>query len=854
MLTAIAFLIGAVLLGIGLVRRIAPLRAQLNHAEQIMWGIVIGWILTTLGAYFVARALGALTFKSQAVFTLAIWLVALLLSVGLVKQLRRGFPKNLWRAEYGWLLLTLTLFAPIYLTLFSSHLLEPGAEGVYTGGSTFFDIGFHLALTNSFVHGQNFPPIYTPFPPAPLLYPFLPDFQIAILATLGMSLRAALLATAIPLALVITGLFYSFARRLLTFAAEPIKTVSHAAIGAVLATILFLLNGGLGFTYFWDDWRQSGKPLSRFWSELNVNYANMGGRKIQWTNLITDTLLPQRTSLFGFAAALLVFTIFVTVWHNWSLAEHKQNRRCGVGLLLVAGSVTGLLPLFHTHVYLGLGLISGFLFLLRPRRQWLAFWAPAVLLALPHLLEVFAHVSGNSFMRFQPGWRGHNERFWIWYWLRNIGLPAILIFPAWWAMPSMWRKFYLAFVALLVFSLLVVFTPNDYDNIKLFYLWYVPTSVLIAGWLVRLALVHRQRLLATALTLLCIVSGLLALQFEAVSRELLYSYEEIAAANFAREQTLPRALFLTAPTVHQPILSLAGRPVLRGDTAWLWSHGYEFADREADVKSIYAGTTEASALIVYYGVDYIYIGPRERESGANQEFFESFPKIYHSPNIAIFDVSGKDLKTQPPATVLPREFASRIERDPYQSLVEFPRTSYAVYRFYRTAFGRAPRYDEFVNDLKIVGEGLYVDREGWEQVLENNKKKLAYAFEARSDFKLAYDQKSNAEYVEMLSSNAHRDLDGDERNALISALDEKTQSRGSVLRRIAEGGRLDKFDYNTAYVLVHYFAYLHRNPDDAPDHNWEGFNFWLNDLNKTGDYRSLSRVFIESGEYKDRRQ
>jgi len=91
----------------------------------------------------------------------------------------------------------------------------------------------------------------------------------------------------------------------------------------------------------------------------------------------------------------------------------------------------------------------------------------------------------------------------------------------------------------------------------------------------------------------------------------------------------------------------------------------------------------------------------------------------------------------------------------------------------------------------------------------------------------------------------------DERQALITALDNKSESRASVLRRIALGGVVNKRDYNNAYVLTHYFAYLRRNPDDSPDYNLVGFNFWLDDLNRTGDYRSLSRVFLESGEYKD---
>ena len=180
-------------------------------------------------------------------------------------------------------------------------------------------------------------------------------------------------------------------------------------------------------------------------------------------------------------------------------------------------------------------------------------------------------------------------------------------------LPADWRRFYLAFAGLLVFSLLVMVSPNDFDNIKLMYLWYAPTSVLIASWLVRLALVKRQRVLASVLALLCIASGLLALHYEDVDHTLLFSNEEIDAAVVARERTPPHALFLTAPTLHQPILSLAGRAVLRADTAWLWSHGYEFAQREADVKSIYAGGAEARDLIDYYSIDYIYFGPGTRD-------------------------------------------------------------------------------------------------------------------------------------------------------------------------------------------------------------------------------------------------
>jgi hypothetical protein len=854
MLTGIIFLSGAALLGIGLVRRIGPLRRLLNHAEQVMWGLVTGWMLSALGAYFISRILGHLSFRPMLIFAVVIWLAVAVLWVQPMRRfVRQGLRgRKIWRAEYAGLLIVLLLFAVFYVRLFFTHLMQPGSDGVYSGGSTSYDIGFHLALATSFLYGNNFPPLYTLFPPAPLLYPLLPDFQVSVLGALGMSLRSALLLTSIPLALAITGLIYSFALRLVSpKEGESPQSISVMPVAsAALATIIFLLNGGLGFIYFFQDWRKSGKTFWTFWSTLNINYANIGTRNIQWVNFIADGLLPQRTSLFGFSAALIVFTLFAVVWQTDD--NDKAERRTAAKLLIVAGVLTGLLPLFHAHAYLGVGVVSGFLFLLRPRRRWLAFWVPALLFSLPYLLTIAAHVSTNSFVRLSPGWRGYGERIWLWFWLRNIGLPSLLIFPAWFAAPAIWRRFYLAFVALLFFSLLVMVSPNDFDNIKLMYLWYAPTSVLIASWLVRLAVIKRQRLLASVLALLCIASGLLALHYEDKDHNLLFGHEEIAAAVVARERTAAHALFLTAPSVHQPILSLAGRTVLRANTPWLWSHGYEFAAREADVKSIYAGSDEARELIDYYRLDYIYLGLEERFAGANQRFFDGqFPVIYRSAGIAIYDArAGKHDTFAPPGNPPPREFASRLGKDPYQLLVEFPRISFVVYRIHKTAFGRQPRYAEFMDDMSVVGRGLFVGTPEWQQELEQNKNALVENFAELSDFKAAFANKTNEQYVDALISNEAHSFQRAERDALVAALDNQSLSRGAVLRRIAESCEDD--DYNSAYVLIHYFGYFHRNPDDPPDNDLKGFNFWLAELTRTRDYRSLTRAFIESGEYRDR--
>ena len=58
-----------------------------------------------------------------------------------------------------------------------------------------------------------------------------------------------------------------------------------------------------------------------------------------------------------------------------------------------------------------------------------------------------------------------------------------------------------------------------------------------------------------------------------------------------------------------------------------------------------------------------------------------------------------------------------------------------------------------------------------------------------------------------------------------------------------------------AFVQFEYFGYLRRNPNDAPDNNFNGYNFWLNKLNLSGgDFlkAEMVKAFINSPEYRQR--
>jgi len=62
-------------------------------------------------------------------------------------------------------------------------------------------------------------------------------------------------------------------------------------------------------------------------------------------------------------------------------------------------------------------------------------------------------------------------------------------------------------------------------------------------------------------------------------------------------------------------------------------------------------------------------------------------------------------------------------------------------------------------------------------------------------------------------------------------------------------------EFNRAFVLMQYFGYLRRNPNEAPDSDFSGYNFWLNKLNQFGgNYQAAEMVkaFITSIEYRQR--
>ncbi len=185
-----------------------------------------------------------------------------------------------------------------------------------------------------------------------------------------------------------------------------------------------------------------------------------------------------------------------------------------------------------------------------------------------------------------------------------------------------------------------------------------------------------------------------------------------------------------------------------------------------------------------------------------------------------------------------------------------------MYRSYKAAYGNLPgtpvpvRLNEFLPDTQQLGRGVVVGAPGWQQQLESNKQAFVADFVARPSFFAQYPAYMAPEqYVDQLNANTGSALTTAERDTLVNGMRNGTEVRASVLRKIAENSTFAQQESNRAFVLIQYFGYLRRNPNDAPDTDFGGYNFWLSKLNQfNGDYvaAEMVKAFITSGEYRQR--
>ncbi len=533
----------------------------------------------------------------------------------------------------------LTLFCAYLL---HTHVLMPGEDGgLWVGQSTFGDLGMHLGFTESLYRQGFFPPEYSIYPGQRVNYPFLVNAASASLRFFGLSLRLAVIVPSVVMLFTVFWGVWLLADKLTGGKLGP----------TLMSWLLFFLNGGFGFVFFFGKYR-----FSEIFTGFYTTPTNLVGEDIRWVNVICDMLIPQRTTMAGWCMVVPAIFLLIAAVEK-TLADGTGRRE-----FLVLAVLAGAMPMIHTHSFLALGILSAaWFFCALPRAKksgrvrelvlgYVLYGAVCLVLALPQLLGwTMGSVRTGNLLQLHLGWvvgaNGAMEN-WLLFFIMNIGVVFLGILPALLGLAGEKRALLLGAQAILVLANLVAFQPNLYDNNKLLYIWFLVSDILVCDFLWSILETAPSRALRSALAAVLVFlgtfSGGLSLLREAVSGYRLLSAEQVDAAEFIIDETAPDSVFLTSTAHTNPVSVLTGRNIVCGSSLYLYFHGVDYQAREALLPELYAGGPAFEDGARDLGIDYVYVGESERAAyDVDMGYFRAnYPAVYEDGGITIFQIGG----------------------------------------------------------------------------------------------------------------------------------------------------------------------------------------------------------------------
>ncbi len=659
MIPATAYMLLYLSFGVMTVRFLLPRHKPLNR----LWlGLSLGlleemWLPAVFAFFF--------GFSAAAHAAAAVLLFVLTLLSYLFRDRRDAAP---WNGEetrllkqMAWVVLPLTVLSAC---LQCTHVMRVDSLGNWhVGQSTYGDLPMHLSFITN-LPGKKFPADYPFYPGSRLSYPFLTDSLSSTFYLLGAGLQPA---TIVPATLMMA-LCYMGVMVLSREMTGGKKTV-------ILATLLFFLNGGLGFLYDFDlaaGTNGYGEPVfvDRIRNILQGYYKTPTNQpdpnNLRWSNVICDLMIPQRTLLGGWCMVIPCFYLLDGAFRPRKIDPDDRGR--ALGLLAVWA---GALPLIHTHSFLALALMSfGAMVydlihgdpraMLIRRSRWkileryVIYACIAAVFAVPQLVFfTFGQVlNGNSygtFLTFQFNWvnnpsgRGMRD-FYFWFYIKNIGLPFIALILAVFEKQPKNRRIFAMMLPVILAAELIRFQPNEYDNNKLFYLAWLMGCMIVADWCAmiwkKLKGVRGRTVLAVLAAFVTFFSAGLTVWRECVSDYVAYGQPAVEAGEYARDNTPADAVYITGTQHLNPVLSIAGKTIVCGPDLWLFWHGFNTGARQAELRSFYEDPEHHADILAKYGVSYIFVSSYERSNyNVDWEALDrNYIRIFENSEAVIYQV------------------------------------------------------------------------------------------------------------------------------------------------------------------------------------------------------------------------
>lgn len=627
--------------------------------------------------------------------------------------------------NYPILIIGLPLFIFFCMMLWNHTIVEYQDGSIYTGQCTFGDMNMHLGFITSIANQQTFPPYYSILPDTQLAYPFLSDAISSSIYIWGATLRYAyMLPMWFAILQVMLGM-YMFAESWLKSKWKAFLAFVLFFFNGGFG-IVYFLNGSYSFDDLMNGFYNTPTNLVDVnvkWTNTIVDMllpqrATLFGWALlfpvlclihkAWTEnkrryfiiasfvagalpmIHTHSFLALGIICFGWLVADMARRSGVLLWSDDDNSQRTGKLfKAALGIIVLIG-----LALFSVLYYLNIGdeegdrmfmgmavsvvaLLVLFIIFCWYRsskdtrgivlKSWGIFLVIVLILAMPQLFYwTFRQVSGGGMLRGHFNWSNEGDVAdpYILFYLKNIGLVAILFVVSW--IFGKKRDIARVMPALIIWYIceLVVFQPNNYDNNKLLLVAYMLICCFVAGnvcdWMNALgrkvagsedsnkAGYVVKGIVTVILVAVCSVSGVLTMAREYNSgREgksyQLYDKGVLDACRYIEDNTEADSVILTANNHNNAVSSLTGRNIVCGTSSFLYYHGLDYYERESNLYNMYCCPKDYVDLFRQYDVDYILVSSAEYgtfEGLDENAIMELFPCEYATDSARIYRVKA----------------------------------------------------------------------------------------------------------------------------------------------------------------------------------------------------------------------
>ncbi len=665
-------------------------------AATFLSGLLISTWFTYLAAMLFARASKPLLWGNLLFFAAAFGFILWSTQRTRKKPSRQAASPPATEANrWDWILIGFFLLF-VSWQMFSTFNMSGGK--VQIANHQWSDFGSTVSIMQSFAVGHNFPTEYPHFSGDRIRYHFLFYFQAGNLEYLG--LNPALSNNILSILSLVSMLILVMTLGVVLFRSRAVGRIGAA---------LFFFHGSLSFIPFLISQGSIGNALNAALTARDFLPSVFPYRGELWGVWSQVVFINQRHLATSVGLLLLVLIFLITRYRTALLldeaspvpennqlhdeseaidgAEPEDSKSGLIGgrlktaaPFIFSGALLGLLPMFNSAIFMGAFAVLGFLFVLFPLKKqmlWLA--ATTAVVALPQAIFLkTGNMRDAGYSLFHWGYTIDNPTLVkvVQYLGFTFGFKWLLIALALFWATQFQRRVMIAVSSLIALAFFFQFSDEVLANHKFLNLWLIVANLFVAYGLWRLwnmtwlKSALPGKIAVVVLIALITIGGIIDLFPIRNSFWVEMPFEGDALVRWVREETDPKAIFLSDRFVNHPIM-LAGRRIFHGYAYYTWSTGYLTAERDVIYKQMFEerNPEELLRLLQANKISYVAIDNGIRKSDFikkhNEGVFKSnFEQVFQDAEnryngLAIFKVPAN--LSDVPASLLQKSTDADVE-------------------------------------------------------------------------------------------------------------------------------------------------------------------------------------------------